>query len=224
LVVDPLNLPGWEVLAVTEAAHDYPITARYLPEQYRVAWIAMHRPYRDAGVDLSTLADLLQVDQLSGCFNTRSRIAEISDKNGRYGAASLRSVVENSESIRIQRRGIEEVAAELGFIIPDEYWFVDNGVAGASEDRRAWRHLIEVAPSESPGFIKLFATDPSRLGHWAGPRKQVHYHARLEKHGIAVFYCGALWILAVLPLRCSTRSRKRVFREQVQLLLSPVRD
>jgi DNA invertase Pin-like site-specific DNA recombinase len=109
----------------------------------------------------------------------------------RQGAAYVRSAAPDAEHIAAQVKSCRAVAATLGYEIPDELVFSDDGASGLAVARPALTRLLRVVESGQASFDRLFVRDHKRLGRWSDPRMYSLFRARFEGHGVTISYASA---------------------------------
>ena len=114
----------------------------------------------------------------------------MSDTPVKIASAYIRCGIADDVSAAEQLRICRERAAELGYSIPDEHVFVDNGVSGATNTRPAFDRLKEVITSAGAPFDRLYIRDRSRLGRWSDPRMYDYHAVHFEQHGVEITCCA----------------------------------
>jgi DNA invertase Pin-like site-specific DNA recombinase len=114
----------------------------------------------------------------------------MSDTPVKLASAYIRCGIADETSVAEQLRICRERAAELGYSIPDEHVFVDNGVSGASTTRPAFDRLKEVITSGGAPFDRLYIRDHSRLCRSSDPRMSDYHAVDFEQHGVELTCCG----------------------------------
>lgn len=80
---------------------------------------------------------------------------------------------------------IKELAKRDGYLIPDEYFFRDEGISGKSADKRpAFRLMIATAKQDHPPFDRIYVWEFSRFAR--NQEESIMYKNLLKKRGIAV--------------------------------------
>lgn len=100
-----------------------------------------------------------------------------------YIRVSTDDQVEYSPESQVAK--IKELAKRDGYIIPDEYFFRDEGISGKSADKRpAFRLMIATAKQENPPFDRVYVWEFSRFTR--NQEESIMYKNLLKKRGIAV--------------------------------------
>lgn len=80
---------------------------------------------------------------------------------------------------------IKELAKREGYLIPEEYFYRDEGISGKKADKRpAFRLMIATAKQESPPFDVIYVWEFSRFAR--NQEESIMYKNLLKKHGVAV--------------------------------------
>lgn len=100
-----------------------------------------------------------------------------------YIRVSTDDQVEYSPESQVAK--IKELAKRDGYLIPDEYFFRDEGISGKSADKRpAFRLMIATAKQEHPPFDRIYVWEFSRFAR--NQEESIMYKNLLKKRGIAV--------------------------------------
>ena len=83
-----------------------------------------------------------------------------------YARLSRATDETESESIALQIQKAREFAAARGWVVPDEFVFIDDGISGSvwGDDRPGLARLMKAATSASPPFGCLIVRDDERVG------------------------------------------------------------
>ena len=110
-------------------------------------------------------------------------------RNPAKAACYVRSGAPNHMAITHQILHCRAEAAFDGYVIPDEYCFVADGVSGLDRNPAAWQRLLEHVQADggSP-FRHLYVTEPSRLTRDEDPRRIDYLMALLEDRGVRVHH------------------------------------
>ena len=105
----------------------------------------------------------------------------------KIGAAYIRvstdDQVEYSPESQIAK--IKDLAKRDGYLIPDEYFFQDDGISGKRADRRpAFRLMIAQAKQEQPPFDRIYVWEFSRFAR--NQEESIMYKNLLRKNGVEV--------------------------------------
>lgn len=100
-----------------------------------------------------------------------------------YIRVSTDDQVEYSPESQVAK--IKELAKREGYIIPDEYFFRDEGISGKSADKRpAFRLMIATAKQQHPPFDRIYVWEFSRFAR--NQEESIMYKNLLKKKGISV--------------------------------------
>ena len=100
-----------------------------------------------------------------------------------YIRVSTDDQVEYSPESQVAK--IKELAKRDGYLIPDEYFFWDEGISGKSADKRpAFRLMIATAKQDHPPFDRIYVWEFSRFAR--NQEESIMYKNLLKKRGIAV--------------------------------------
>lgn len=100
-----------------------------------------------------------------------------------YIRVSTDDQVEYSPESQVAK--IKELAKRDGYLIPDEYFFRDEGISGKSADKRpAFRLMIATAKQDHPPFDRIYVWEFSRFAR--NQEESIMYKNLLKKRGIAV--------------------------------------
>lgn len=100
-----------------------------------------------------------------------------------YIRVSTDDQVEYSPESQVAK--ITELAKRDGYIIPDDYFFRDEGISGKSADKRpAFRLMIATAKQNPPPFDRIYVWEFSRFAR--NQEESIMYKNVLKKRGIAV--------------------------------------
>lgn len=100
-----------------------------------------------------------------------------------YIRVSTDDQVEYSPESQIAK--INELAKREGYLIPEEYFYRDEGISGKKADKRpAFRLMIATAKQEHPPFDVIYVWEFSRFAR--NQEESIMYKNLLKKHGVAV--------------------------------------
>lgn len=100
-----------------------------------------------------------------------------------YIRVSTDDQVEYSPESQVSK--IQELAKREGYLIPEKYFFRDEGISGKNADKRpAFRLMIATAKQECPPFEVIYVWEFSRFAR--NQEESILYKNLLRKHGIIV--------------------------------------
>lgn len=100
-----------------------------------------------------------------------------------YIRVSTDDQVEYSPESQISK--IKELAKRDGYLVPDEYFYQDDGISGKKAEKRpAFRLMIATAKQEHPPFDRIYVWEFSRFAR--NQEESIMYKNLLRKKGITV--------------------------------------
>lgn len=100
-----------------------------------------------------------------------------------YIRVSTDDQVEYSPESQVAK--IKELAKREGYLIPEEYFYRDDGISGKNADKRpAFRLMIATAKQEHPPFDVIYVWEFSRFAR--NQEESIMYKNLLRKNGVAV--------------------------------------
>lgn len=100
-----------------------------------------------------------------------------------YIRVSTDDQVEYSPESQISK--IQELAKRDGYLIPDEYFYQDDGISGKKAEKRpAFRLMIATAKQEHPPFDRIYVWEFSRFAR--NQEESIMYKNLLRKNGVTV--------------------------------------